>query len=80
MHGMWGEWGSFGTRDDVSYMYVNIFPHAFFSFLFLQIPMKEGINKTIEYFRNELIRKKHSERNLWQPEFMNLSLDKLGHL
>lgn len=29
--------------------------------------MINGINKTIEYFRNELNRKKHSERNLWQP-------------
>ena len=28
-----------------------------------------GINKTVEYFRTELQRKKHSERNLWVPSF-----------
>ena len=33
-----------------------------------QVPMMVGINKTIEYFRNELKRIKHSERNIWHPE------------
>ena len=29
-----------------------------------------GINKTIEYFRSELKRQKHSERNTWKPEYL----------
>ncbi|XP_061167667.1 UDP-glucuronic acid decarboxylase 1-like [Saccostrea echinata] len=32
-----------------------------------QVPMIEGIKKTIEYFRNELKRTRHSERNLHFP-------------
>ncbi|XP_022288368.1 UDP-glucuronic acid decarboxylase 1-like [Crassostrea virginica] len=32
-----------------------------------QVPMMEGIRKTIDYFRNELKRTKHSERNLHEP-------------
>jgi len=31
--------------------------------------MMVGINKTIEYFSHELQRKKHSERNIWHPDF-----------
>ena len=30
--------------------------------------MMVGLNKTVEYFRNELRRKKHSERNVFMPE------------
>ncbi|KAJ8309846.1 hypothetical protein KUTeg_011711 [Tegillarca granosa] len=33
-----------------------------------QVPMLEGINRTIEYFFNELRRSKHSERNFHVPE------------
>ena len=29
-----------------------------------------GINKTIEYFRNEIGRKRHSERNVWIPDVL----------
>lgn len=36
--------------------------------LLIQIPMWNGINKTIEYFRSELQRKRHSERNVWIPD------------
>jgi len=32
--------------------------------------MMRGIKKTIEYFRTELSRRKHSERNIWKPEFL----------
>ncbi|XP_048745246.1 UDP-glucuronic acid decarboxylase 1-like [Ostrea edulis] len=32
-----------------------------------QVPMIEGIKKTIEYFRNELKRTRHSQRNLHVP-------------
>jgi len=34
-----------------------------------KVPMMIGINKTIEYFRSELDRKHHSQRNVWRPEF-----------
>jgi len=37
-----------------------------------QVQMLVGINKTIEYFRSELQRRKHSERNIWQPEFLDI--------
>lgn len=33
-----------------------------------RVPMMVGLNKTVEYFRNELRRKKHSERNVFMPE------------
>ena len=33
-----------------------------------QVPMWTGINRTIEYFRNEISRRKHSERNVWLPD------------
>lgn len=35
-----------------------------------QVAMMTGINKTIEYFRNELNRKRHSERNVWLPDYL----------
>jgi hypothetical protein len=38
--------------------------------LYVQVPMMEGLNKTIEYFALELRRKKHSERNSWMPDFL----------
>lgn len=34
-----------------------------------KVPMMVGINRTIDYFRSELQRKKHSERNIWKPEY-----------
>ena len=34
----------------------------------LQIGMLEGINRTVEYFRNELKRRRHDERNVFLPE------------
>ncbi|ELT98941.1 hypothetical protein CAPTEDRAFT_184488 [Capitella teleta] len=34
------------------------------------VPLMNGINKTIEYFAQELRRKKHSERNSWMPDFL----------
>ncbi|CAH1781684.1 unnamed protein product [Owenia fusiformis] len=36
-----------------------------------KVDMLLGINKTIEYFRNELHRSKHSERNLHPPEYVH---------
>lgn len=33
-----------------------------------KVPMMAGINKTISYFRNELSRQQHSERNVWSPD------------
>ncbi|KAL8625005.1 UDP-glucuronic acid decarboxylase 1 [Nucella lapillus] len=36
------------------------------------VSMKLGINLTIEYFRNELQRSKHSERNFHKPEFFRV--------
>ena len=39
-----------------------------FMLLYVQVPMMDGINKTIEFFRNELQRKTHSERNIWHPD------------
>ena len=36
------------------------------------VPMMLGINKTIEYFDQELRRKKHSERNSWTPDYVAL--------
>ncbi|XP_041379656.1 UDP-glucuronic acid decarboxylase 1-like [Gigantopelta aegis] len=33
-----------------------------------EVPMMVGINRTIEYFRNELHRSRHSERNLHSPD------------
>lgn len=36
-------------------------------FFFLQVPLEKGIEKTVEYFRKELMRSKHSERNLHYP-------------
>ena len=35
-----------------------------------QVPLMLGINKTIEYFAQELKRKKHSERTSWVPDFI----------
>ncbi|ESO08022.1 hypothetical protein HELRODRAFT_75405, partial [Helobdella robusta] len=35
-----------------------------------KVPLMVGINKTIEYFRSELRRSKHSERNIWKPEYL----------
>ena len=32
-----------------------------------QVPLQQGIKKTVEYFRRELMRSKHSERNLHDP-------------
>jgi len=37
-----------------------------------KVSMMEGINKTVEYFRNELKRQRHSERNLWRPNSEHL--------
>lgn len=34
------------------------------------VPVKTGINLTIEYFRNELQRSRHSERNFHPPQFI----------
>ncbi|KAK2145251.1 hypothetical protein LSH36_692g01011 [Paralvinella palmiformis] len=42
-----------------------------------KVPMMFGINKTIEYFHQEINRKKHSERNIWLPEYTLKSYDKL---
>ena len=36
----------------------------------LKVPLLHGINRTIEFFRSELQRQKHSERNIWQPEYL----------
>lgn len=33
-----------------------------------KVPMMVGINKTIAYFRSELSRRQHSERNIWSPD------------
>ncbi|CAF1421448.1 unnamed protein product [Adineta steineri] len=33
-----------------------------------KVTIAEGLNKTIEYFRNELLVQHHSERNLFFPE------------
>ncbi|XP_064638682.1 UDP-glucuronic acid decarboxylase 1-like [Lineus longissimus] len=33
-----------------------------------KVPMMFGLNKTIDYFRSELRRSHHSQRNLWNPE------------
>ena len=38
----------------------------------LQVPMSVGINLTIEYFRNELLRSRHSQRNFHAPEYIKL--------
>lgn len=35
-----------------------------------RVPMMEGINRTIEYFKSELQRKRHSERNIWHPDYL----------
>jgi UDP-glucuronate decarboxylase len=37
-----------------------------------RVPMMVGINKTIDYFRSELQRRKHSERNVWRPEYLDI--------
>lgn len=34
----------------------------------LQVSLNEGLNKTIEYFRNELHVRRHSERNIYFPK------------
>jgi UDP-glucuronate decarboxylase len=31
------------------------------------VPLKVGLDKTIEYFRKELLRSSHSERNIFHP-------------
>lgn len=31
------------------------------------VPLKDGLQKTIEYFRKELQRSSHSERNIFHP-------------
>lgn len=33
-----------------------------------RVPLKEGLEKTIEYFRKELNRSLHSERNFFVPQ------------
>lgn len=33
-----------------------------------KVALLTGINRTIEYFRNELNRKQHNQRNLWKPD------------
>lgn len=33
-----------------------------------RVPLKEGLEKTIEYFRKELNRSVHSERNFFVPQ------------
>ncbi|XP_077293636.1 UDP-xylose synthase [Arctopsyche grandis] len=33
-----------------------------------KVPLKDGLKKTIEYFKNELSRTSHSERNIYVPE------------
>lgn len=33
-----------------------------------KVPMMVGINRTISYFRNELSRRHHGERNIWTPD------------
>ena len=35
---------------------------------YFQISMMVGLNKTIAYFRNELKRHRHNERNIFLPE------------
>lgn len=37
-----------------------------------KVPVRLGINLTIEYFRNELQRSKHSERNFHAPQFIQV--------
>lgn len=37
-----------------------------------QVSMFSGLNKTVEYFRQELKRRHHSERNVWMPETKDL--------
>ncbi|PVD19076.1 hypothetical protein C0Q70_21635 [Pomacea canaliculata] len=37
-----------------------------------KVPMMVGINKTIEYFRNELRRSRHSERNFHAPDYFQV--------
>lgn len=49
------------------------------------VPLREGIKKTVEYFRRELMRSKHSERNLHDPVEAGklrkmLSLDALSNV
>lgn len=38
-----------------------------------KINMYAGINKTIEYFRHELMRSRHSERNIHPPEYLDIT-------
>ncbi|XP_058825338.1 UDP-glucuronic acid decarboxylase 1 [Topomyia yanbarensis] len=33
-----------------------------------RVPLKEGLDKTVEYFRKELARSNHSQRNIFVPE------------
>lgn len=33
-----------------------------------RVPLKDGLHKTIEYFRKELSRSIHSERNFFEPQ------------
>ncbi|CAF3118387.1 unnamed protein product, partial [Rotaria sp. Silwood2] len=37
------------------------------------VSLNEGLNKTIEYFRNELHVKHHSERNIFFPNDLHSS-------
>ena len=54
---------------------INMILSCFYSSLILfhpQVPMSVGINLTIEYFRNELLRSRHSQRNFHAPELIRV--------
>ena len=54
---------------------INMTLSCFYSSLILfhpQVPMSVGINLTIEYFRNELLRSRHSQRNFHAPELIRV--------
>ena len=54
---------------------INMTLSCFYSSLILfhpQVPMSLGINLTIEYFRNELLRSRHSQRNFHAPELIKV--------
>lgn len=42
--------------------------------IYFQVALKDGLEKTIEYFRRELERAHHSQRNVFVPQSNDIGL------